>query len=164
VRNLLASYLDQRISFYTARDERQARRNQCPHRAAPGGALVHHSRSGPGATDAPGRARGSGINDVLNSQGYTQAAWWNRIPLGAGASWAAIAVSCNVLIGYGVRGREGGRLAAADTAVHRGHSFFLIADVDSPRAGVIRVNPQTSESLAHPCVPPRGPQLKLPGD
>ena len=22
----------------------------------------------------------SGMNDVLNSQGYTQAAWWNRIP------------------------------------------------------------------------------------
>src|SRR2546430_17441339 len=25
----------------------------------------------------------SGMNDVLNSQGYTQAAWWNRIPLAA---------------------------------------------------------------------------------
>ena len=26
-----------------------------------------------------------GMNDVLNSQGYTQAAWWNRIPA---AGWA----------------------------------------------------------------------------
>ena len=25
----------------------------------------------------------SGMNDVLNSQGYTQAAWWNRIPTSA---------------------------------------------------------------------------------
>jgi len=25
----------------------------------------------------------AGMNDVLNSQGYTQAAWWNRIPVGA---------------------------------------------------------------------------------
>jgi hypothetical protein len=25
----------------------------------------------------------SGMNDVLNSQGYTQAAWWNRIPAAA---------------------------------------------------------------------------------
>ena len=25
----------------------------------------------------------SGMNDVLNSQGYTQAAWWNRIPIAA---------------------------------------------------------------------------------
>jgi hypothetical protein len=24
-----------------------------------------------------------GMNHVLNSQGYTQAAWWNRIPLAA---------------------------------------------------------------------------------
>jgi hypothetical protein len=37
----------------------------------------------------------SGMNDVLNSQGYTQAAWWNRIP---GAAWALmglIAIFCN---------------------------------------------------------------------
>ena len=26
----------------------------------------------------------AGMNDVINSQGYTQAAWWNRIPAGAG--------------------------------------------------------------------------------
>ena len=26
----------------------------------------------------------SGTNDVLNSQGHTQAAWWNRIPLRRG--------------------------------------------------------------------------------
>jgi len=25
----------------------------------------------------------SGMNDVLNSQGYTQVAWWNRIPIAA---------------------------------------------------------------------------------
>ncbi len=25
----------------------------------------------------------AGMNDVLNRQGYTQAAWWNRIPTGA---------------------------------------------------------------------------------
>lgn len=26
-----------------------------------------------------------GMNDVVNSQGYTQAAWWNRIPTGPGS-------------------------------------------------------------------------------
>ena len=42
----------------------------------------------------------SGMNDVLNSQGYTQAAWWNRIPPGAWFLMAAVAICSNVLIGY----------------------------------------------------------------
>ena len=29
------------------------------------------------------------MNDVLNSQGYTQAAWWNRLPAGA---WVLLAL------------------------------------------------------------------------
>ena len=41
----------------------------------------------------------TGMNDVLNSEGYTQAAYWNRIPLEAWALLAAIAISCNLLIG-----------------------------------------------------------------
>ena len=43
------------------------------------------------------------MNDVLNSQGYTQAAWWNRIPIAAWVLMVAIAVCCNLLIGYGAR-------------------------------------------------------------
>ena len=43
------------------------------------------------------------MNDVLNSQGYTQAAWWNRIPRAAWMLMAAIAICCNFLVGYGVR-------------------------------------------------------------
>ena len=38
----------------------------------------------------------AGMNDVLNSQGYTQAAWWNRIPLAAWLLMAAIAICCNL--------------------------------------------------------------------
>ena len=36
----------------------------------------------------------SGMNDVLNSEGYTQAAWWNRIPVGA---WVPDVCDCSVL-------------------------------------------------------------------
>ena len=43
----------------------------------------------------------TGMNDVLNSQGYTQAAWRNRIPAAAWCLLVAIAVGCNLLIGYG---------------------------------------------------------------
>src|SRR5580704_11293186 len=42
----------------------------------------------------------TGMNDVLNSQGYTLAPWWNRIPIAAWVLMAAVAVSCNLLIGY----------------------------------------------------------------
>jgi hypothetical protein len=43
----------------------------------------------------------AGMNDVLNSQGYTQAAWWNRIPVGAWCQVFAIALFCNALLGFG---------------------------------------------------------------
>jgi hypothetical protein len=48
----------------------------------------------------------SGMNDVLNSQGYTQAAWWNRIPIAAWALMAVIAICANVLVGYSTRRTE----------------------------------------------------------
>jgi hypothetical protein len=46
----------------------------------------------------------SGMNDVLKSQGYTQAAWWNHIPVGAWLLMAAVAICANLLVGYGERG------------------------------------------------------------
>jgi len=43
----------------------------------------------------------AGMNEVLDSAGYTQAAWWNRIPVSAWSLMAIIAVCSNVMIGYG---------------------------------------------------------------
>jgi hypothetical protein len=87
----------------------------------------------------------AGMNDVLNSQGYTQAAWWNRIPVGAWCLMFAIAVFCNVLLGYGSRKVDVRLFMVLPLVVSI--SFFLIADIDSPRGGVIRVRPQNLESL-----------------
>jgi len=42
----------------------------------------------------------SGMNDVLNSQGYTHAAWQNRIPPGAWILVIAISIFCNLLVGF----------------------------------------------------------------
>ena len=86
------------------------------------------------------------MNDVLNSQGYTQAAWWNRIPTAAWWLMAAIAIGCNLLIGYGAHRTNGLLFLVLPLAVSV--SFFLIADIDSPRAGVIRVQPQNLISLS----------------
>jgi hypothetical protein len=89
----------------------------------------------------------SGMNDVLNSQGYTQAAWWNRIPFAAWLFLIAISVLCNFLIGYRVHG-SGSATLLLILPVALAISLFLIADIDSPRRGVIRVHPQNLESLA----------------
>jgi hypothetical protein len=82
----------------------------------------------------------AGMNDVINAQGYTQAAWWNRIPVGAWAMMALMAISCNLLIGYSERRKGELLLFVLPFVISAG--FFLIADLDSPRGGVIRVHPQ----------------------
>jgi hypothetical protein len=52
---------------------------------------------------------------------------------------AMIAVSCNLLMGYGEH-RTTWFLLILPVIVSI--SFFLIADIDSPRAGMIRILPQ----------------------
>lgn len=91
----------------------------------------------------------SGMNDVLNTQGYTQAEWWNRIPSAAWGLMVAIAVSCNMLVGDGIRSfsRRSALLLIQPLVVSI--SFALIADIDSPRGGLIRVVPQNLISLEH---------------
>jgi hypothetical protein len=86
------------------------------------------------------------MNDVLNSEGYTQAAWWNRIPTESWLLLAGISICCNLLIGYGAH-RASPLLTVFPLAVSL--SFFLIADIDSPRGGVIRVQPQNLIRLSH---------------
>jgi hypothetical protein len=87
----------------------------------------------------------AGMNDVLNSQGYTQAAWWNRIPVGAWCLMFGIAVFCNALLGYGAHQIAPRLFMVLPLLV--AIAFFLIADIDSPRGGVIRVRPQNLLSL-----------------
>ena len=145
VRGLLTQYTDLRIQFYktqnredlTSINEKTAQLQDQLWAAASQSAL---------AQPTPVRALAvAGMNDVLNSQGYTQAAWWNRIPMGAWCLMFAIAVACNVLLGYGSR-KMGWRLLMV-LPLLVAISFFLIADIDSPRGGVIRVHPQNLESL-----------------
>ena len=148
VRVLLRSYLDQRVLFYETRDARQLQ--QIDATTAQLQAELWSAARAPAATQpTPVVALAvSGMNDVLNSQGYTQAAWWNRIPRGAWGLMAAIAICCNLLIGYGARRAEGEGILLFVLPLVVSISFFLIADIDSPRAGLIRVQPQNLVSLS----------------
>jgi len=138
VRDLLRNYCDERIAFYTARKE--VRIGQIDVETAKLQAdlweiVVRVGNVQP--TPIIGLAV-SGINELLNAQGYTQAAWWNRIPFSAWMLMALIAVACNLLLGYGEH-RTTGFLLIFPLIVST--SLFLIADIDNPRAGIIRVQP-----------------------
>jgi len=146
VRALLANYLAQRIANYRSRDGEQLRQidNQTTR-------LQNQMWS---AVSAPAAAQPTpvialavaGMNDVLNSQGYTQAAWRNRVPIEAWGLLLMISIFCNLMIGYGASGRAPFVLLILPAILSV--SLFLIADVDSPRRGLIRVRPQNLESLA----------------
>ncbi|MGB8439568.1 MAG: hypothetical protein WA673_18710 [Candidatus Acidiferrales bacterium] len=149
VRALLRDYLAQRVLFYQSRDEHGLQKIddltarlqtelwsavQLPAEAQP--------------TPVIGLAV-SGMNDVLNSEGYTQAAWWNRIPIAAWALMMAIAICSNVLVGYAAHYVKTGIIQLLILPLVLSISFLLIADIDSPRTGVIRVHPQNLISLVH---------------
>ncbi|MBS0341446.1 MAG: hypothetical protein JSS56_13030 [Proteobacteria bacterium] len=89
----------------------------------------------------------SGMNDVLNTQGYTQAAWWNRIPQAAWALMLSLAVCANVLVGIGAQAKARQAFLFVLPLVVA-LSFLLIADIDSPRRGLIAVSPSNLLSLA----------------
>jgi hypothetical protein len=140
VRELLKSYLHERVLFYTTRDRGQLEKINAD-TAALQNELWATVRLEAGEQPTPLVALViSGMNDVLNSQAYTQAAWWNRIPIAAWALMAIIAVFCSLLIGYGARRRDWHIFLILPVAVSI--AFFLIADLDSPRGGTIHVAPQ----------------------
>lgn len=148
VRLLLKQYLDQRVLFYTTRNGDQLR--MVNSKTDQLQADLWASIRGPAeAHPTPTVALAvSGMNDVLNSQGYTQAAWWNRIPMAAWALMILIAVLCNVLIGYSSRNMRSRRIVFLVLPVVLSISFFLIAGIDSPRRGIIHVVPQNLLSVA----------------
>jgi hypothetical protein len=145
---LLASYLDQRISFYKSRDQQQL--DQIGTDTAQLQAKLWSAVQGPAAAQpSPVTALvASGMNDVLNTQGYTQAAWLNRIPASAWGLMIAIAICSNLLLGYSLRHAESNSILLLVLPLVVSIAFFLIADIDSPRRGIIRVVPQNLLSLS----------------
>src|ERR1700744_5692910 len=146
IRSLLKLYLDKRILYYDASDkEAITALNAAPAQVQTQlwDAVIVPAKAQPNPLTALVVA---GMNDVLNAQGYAQAAWWNRIPAAAWILLITISVFCNLLIGYGVRLKS--ELLFLILPIVLSISFFLIADIDSPRRGVIHIRAQNLESLA----------------
>jgi hypothetical protein len=148
VRGLLRKYLDLRVLFYQTHDEDDLREIDAD--------TAHVEAEMWSAAEVSGTAHVSplvalavsGMNDVLNSQGYTQASYWNRIPTEAWSLMISIAICCHLLLGYG-----GGKAHARTGLLFVmplvvSISFLLIADIDSPRRGLIRVGPRNLISLS----------------
>jgi hypothetical protein len=87
------------------------------------------------------------INDVLSTEGRSQGASWNQIPKPAWMLLAAIAICANLMIGFGARKFKGHQEILLILPVVISITFFLIADIDSPRSGVIRVVPHNLNTL-----------------
>jgi len=146
VRKLLKEYLRQRVAFYETRDDGELQRISMITNGLEAelwSTVQKVAASQPTCTIA---LAVSGMNDVLNDRGYTQAAWWNRIPLAAWDLMISIAVLCNLVFGYGAHRNETHLFLVLPLALSI--SFLLISDLDSPSGGIIRVLPQNLVSLA----------------
>jgi hypothetical protein len=153
IKGLLNEYLDQRVLFYSKQDHETA--SQIIQRTtalenALWNELLPIARTQPTPTTA---LVISGMNDVINARGFTQAAWSNRIPPAAWWLMTAIAIGANILVGFGARNfkRNVGLFMIFPVMV--AISFFLIADIDSPRGGIIRIEPRNLIDLKQSIAP-----------
>jgi|SoiMetStandDraft_2_1073263.scaffolds.fasta_scaffold00931_3 hypothetical protein len=148
VRALLLNYLDQRILFYRTRDGQllsQIHAQTTKLQAELWSAVQVPTVAQPTPISSLVLA---GMNDVLNSQGYTQAAWRNRLPFAAWGLMATVAISSNVLVGFGARNPKAESWLLLVLPLVISLAFFLIAEIDTPRARLIRVKPENLLSLS----------------
>jgi hypothetical protein len=154
VRSKLRTYITLRISYYQSRDAEALR-----HINAETAQLQTEMWS---AVQTPALEHPtpvmalavSGMNDVLNAQGYTQAAWWNRIPTSAWGLLIVTAICCNLLVGYGRPHDGSSSKLLLVLPIVTSIAFLLIADIDAPRGELIHIAPQNLmslvQALSHP--------------
>lgn len=147
VHGLLKHYLAQRILFYTVNDPRQLNRigdstNELKHE------LWSSVEAPATANPTPvGALVASSMNEVIDTEERAQAAWWNRIPIAAWALMVVIGICCTVLFGYNANPASRNHLLIALPLIFS-VAFFLLADLDSPRGGLIRVAPENLLALS----------------
>lgn len=146
IREMLLKYVDQRVQFYKARKARELLQIHASTTRLQNDLWVAASTAGTRTPSILTVQVVLGMNAVLNSEGYTQAAYWNRLPLTAWGLMAGIAVFCNFLFGFGSHHPRFIILFVLPIALSL--AFFLIAEIDSPRDGLIRIQPQNLLSFA----------------
>jgi len=137
-RGLLKTYVNERVAYYEGDDPNAPSDNAADTAKtmdALWAAILPETKASQTAVTA---LVAQGMNDVLNSYGYTVAAWRNRLPVEVWMLLIFVAAGCNVLIGFGAE-----RLSAATHAIlplTASLAILLIADVEGPRNGFVRVH------------------------
>ena len=88
----------------------------------------------------------AGMNDVFDSRGFTAAAWRNRLPVEVWVLTMFVSIGASFLFGFGAPRKSAMTLWVLPVAISV--AFLLIAEVDSPSAGFVRVQPQNLLSAA----------------
>jgi hypothetical protein len=148
VKALLVQYTDQRLKFYTSTDVDEIERINAATARLQAQMWTAVQAPALGQPTAVMALAVSGMNDVINAQGYTQAAWTNRIPRGAWVLMTLLAIGSALLVGIGAKAARPESEVQFVFPLVIALAFFLIADIESPRGGVIRVVPQNLMSLA----------------
>ncbi len=148
VHQLLKEYVGLRVLFYTTVDNvkvRELDRATEQMQDQLWGTVAAAAKAAPSATTALAAAS---MNDAINSQGFAQAASWNRIPIGAWMLLYALGAVATGMIGYRFRTEALKNPLLLISPGIVATAFFLIADIDCPRGGVIRIAPQNLLALA----------------
>ena len=139
VHDLLGRYVQQRILFYEVDDPKQLERIRSDTerlKTELWSAVTGVAAAAPTPITA---LAVTGMNDVLNSEIHTDEAWRFHIPAAAWLLMLLIAIAGNLLLGLSEKRRSAATLVILPVIVSI--PLFLIADIDSPRAGLIRVVP-----------------------
>jgi len=156
LRELMAKYLDARIQYYRLGQSDDLERLAAKTTDLQDALWARVARPGATHPNAITSLVVSGMNEVLDDQGYTESAWRNRLPRETWVLMLVIALVSCVLLGI-----------TAPKSISRASvlsimpgviaiSFFLIADIDSPRSGILRIDPQNLIDLVPIFNPPHG--------
>ncbi len=148
VQALLRTYLQQRISFYQKVDNQSI--PQIQHETSRLQTELWEAVKGVAATQSSAAARLilSGMNDVINSQERAQGSWWNRIPTSAWILMTIIAICSSLLLGFGGHHLRSRPLIFLVLPFVITTALYLIAEIDSPRNGLIHVAPENLISFS----------------
>ncbi len=147
IKKILIQYAEQRILFYT--EEESALKRVNARTAELQNELWRVAAQAAHAQPTPTTALAvASISDAISAEGHSQGAAWNTIPRPAWWLLAAIAVCANLMFGFGSHHFNSHRSILFTLPVIISITFFLIADIDSPRSGSIRVVPQNLTNLA----------------
>ena len=145
-RALLGDYARQRLVYYSSSNPDELRRAETDAVRLQGEMWVAVSSAASQQPTPVTALAVAGMNDVVNSQGYVLAAWRNRLPIEVWGLLFFVAIGANFLVGFGSYSRSVWDLwlLAMTTAI----AFLLIAEIDSPRSGLVRVKPQNLADVA----------------